>query len=179
MKQHNTERLSALADGELKGINRWLARRHVRHCPQCATEFARIERVRETLAACPPVVEMSDSADFFWSKIRREIAAREQETISIPMPRLSLADWLQVNRGILATVTSALVVVAGSLLMLQQPNAAHPGAVMVERVDTVIPNTVATPLKGSESDVAVIWVSGLEWTPDLDQMRECFDNIET
>ncbi len=177
MKSHNIERISALADGELKGLSRWLTQRHVRHCPQCADEFARIERVRETLAACPPVVEMSDSADFFWSKVRREIAAREQETISIPMPRLSFADWLQVNRGILATVTSALVVVAGSIVMLQQPT--RSGAVMVERVDTVIPNTVATPLKGAESDVAVIWVSGLEWTPDLDQMQECFDNIET
>jgi anti-sigma factor RsiW len=177
MKQHNTERLSALADGELKGIHRWLAQRHARHCPPCATELARIERVRETLAACPPVVEMSDSAEFFWSKVRRDIVAREHETISIPVPRLSLADWLQVHRAVLATVTSALVVVAGSLFMLQQP--ARSGAVMVERVDTVIPNTVATPLKGADNDVAVIWVSGLEWTPDIEQMQQCFDNIET
>jgi anti-sigma factor RsiW len=179
MKQHNTEKISALADGELKGLSRWLTQRHLRHCPQCAAEYRRVERVRESLAACPPVIEMSDSADFFWSKIRREIEAHEQETISIPMPRLSFGDWLLVHRGALATATSGLMLALATGLMLQFPGAAGPGAVMVERVDTVIPNTVATPLKGADSDVAVIWVSGLEWTPDLDQMKECFDNLET
>jgi len=72
-----------------------------------------------------------------------------------------------------------LMLLLATGVMLQQPRLAGPGAVMVERVDTVIPNTVATPLKGADADVAVIWVSGLEWTPDLDQMKECFDNLET
>jgi len=179
MKSHNTERISALADGELKGLSRWLTHRHVRHCPQCANEYQRLQRVHEILTACPPAIEMSDSADFFWSKVRREVEAHEQETISIPMPRLSLSDWLLVHRAALATVTSSLMVVLATCLMLQQPRPTGPGAVMVERVDTIIPNTVATPLKGTDSDVAVIWVSGLEWTPDLDQMKECFNNIET
>lgn len=179
MKSHNTERISALADGELKGLSRWLTQRHVRHCPQCADEYQRVQRVHEVLAACLPTVEMSDSAAFFWSKVRRDIEAREQKTISIPMPRLSLSDWLFVHRAAMATISSGLVVLLGTALMLQQPRPAGPGAVMVERVDTVIPNTVATPLKGADSDVAVIWVSGLEWTADIEQMKECFENIET
>ncbi len=179
MKSHNTERISALADGELKGLSRWLTQRHLRHCPSCAAEFQRITRVREALAACPPVVEMSDSAEFFWSKVRREIEVRESQAISIPMPRLSWRDWLVVHRAALAAVTSGVVLILGLCLMREQSRPAGPGTVMVERVDTVIPNTVATPLKGAESDVAVIWVSGLEWTPDLDQMKERFDNIET
>jgi hypothetical protein len=179
MKSHNTERISALADGELKGLTRWLTQRHVRHCPQCAAEFQRLQRVHEVLTTCPPAVEMSDSADFFWSKVCREIEAREQETISIPMPRLSFGDWLMVHRAALATISSGLVVLLGTALMLQQPRPAGRGDVMVERVDTVIPNTVATPLKGADGDVAVIWVSGLEWTADIEQMKECFENIET
>jgi hypothetical protein len=109
----------------------------------------------------------------------REIEAREQETISIPMPRLSFGDWLMVHRAALATISSGLVVLLGTALMLQQPRPAGRGDVMVERVDTVIPNTVATPLKGADGDVAVIWVSGLEWTADIEQMKECFENIET
>jgi hypothetical protein len=161
MKSHNTERISALADGELKGLTRWLTRRHMRHCPQCAAEFQRLQRVHEVITACPPAVEMSDSADFFWSKVRRDIEARDQETISIPMPRLSLADWLMVHRAALATITSGLVVLLSTAVMLQQPSPTGPGAVMVERVDTVIPNTVATPLKGADADV------------------ECFENLET
>jgi len=179
MKQHNTERLSALADGELKGLSRWLAQRHVRHCPQCAAELQRVERVRQTLAACPPIIEMSDSADFFWSKVKRDITTREPQTVFIPVPRLSLADWLLVHRGALATATSGLMVALLTGVMLQQPHSAGPGTVLVERVDTVIPNTVATPLKGAESDVAVIWVSGLEWTADLDEMKQRFENSET
>lgn len=179
MKPHNTKRISALADGELKGWSRWWTRWHLRRCPRCAAEFQRIERVREALRTCPPRVEMSDSADFFWSKVRREIEAREREELYIPMPRLSLADWLLVHRSALAVATSGLMLALATGLMLQPPRPSRGGVVWVERVDTVIPNTVATPLKGADSDVAVIWVSGLEWTENLDQMKECFEKMET
>jgi len=179
MKRHNTEKISALADGELKGLSRWWTQRHLRRCPRCAAELQRIQRLRQTLAACPPLIEMSDSADFFWSKVRREIEARAPQTLYIPVPRLSVGDWLLLHRGALATVACGLMVALGTIVLLHTSVSAGPGTVMVERVDTVIPNTVATPLKGPDSDVAVIWVSGLEWTADLEEMKRRFENADT
>ena len=95
------------------------------------------------------------------------------------MPRLTIGDWLLVHRGALAGVASALVAAVGVWFQLQIGQLTGRGDVIVECVDTVIPNTVATPLKGKDADVAVIWVSGLDWTPDLEQMRKHFDDIES
>ena len=72
-----------------------------------------------------------------------------------------------------------VIAAAGVWFNLAQPMFPQRGDVIVERVDTVIPNTVGTPLKGKDSDTAVIWVSGLEWAPDLEQMKEHFDNLDT
>ena len=94
MKPHNTERISALVDGELHGLRRWLAGRHLRACPDCAAEFRRAQQVRKMLAANPVSSAMTDSAEFFWSKVKREIEHRGAERVTIPVPTLRLADWL-------------------------------------------------------------------------------------
>ena len=70
MKMHNTELLSALADGELKGIRRMLAEHHLKGCAVCAVEYRRLNRVRAMLHENQPTAQMSDSADFFWSKVK-------------------------------------------------------------------------------------------------------------
>ncbi len=177
MKNHNTEKLSALADGELRGLSRWLTRRHLRHCSQCAAELQRIERVRATLAACPPVVEMSDSEEFFWSKVRREIERRGAQTESVAMPRLTLADWLRVNQAAWVSATAALVAACGLWITMDSPvGIKHHGVVIIEEAETGIPNAAVTPLKGASSDVGVIWLTGLDWVPDMDDMKQLLND---
>lgn len=176
MKNHNTERLSALADGELRGISRWLTRRHLRHCASCAAELERIERVRAALAANRPVVEMSDSAEFFWSKVRREIEARGAQTERVPVPQLSWGDWLRVNQAVWVPVTAALVAVCG-LWLTMGPTApmTRRGVVTIEEAETGVPNAMATPLKGTTPDVGVIWLTGMDWAADMDDMKRLLE----
>ena len=177
MKNHNTEKLSALADGELRGLNRWLTQRHLRHCPHCTAELQRIERVRAALAACPPVVEMSDSAEFFWAKVHREIESRGAQTESVAMPRLTLADWLRVNQAAWVSATAAIVAACGLWMTMDSPvRIKHRGVVTIEGAETGIPNAAVTPLKGASSDVGVIWLTGLDWAANMDDMKQLLND---
>ena len=50
---------------------------------------------------------------------------------------------------------------------------------MVVRADTAIPDTAATPIQGQDSDVTVIWVTGLPWTPNMTEMKTVFADLDT
>jgi anti-sigma factor RsiW len=180
MKAHNSELISALVDGELKGVRRWLVQRHVNRCASCATDYRRLQQVREMLAANPVTLAMSDSPEFFWSKVKREIQAREVQTADVPVPAPNWSDWLGQHRYAFATAAT-LVVAVGLVFALQTPRKADGPVVIiaspvaqVEHASTFIHNTVVTTFDATESEPAVIWVSGLPWTPDMTEMKTHF-----
>lgn len=175
MNRHNSEWLSALADGELRGLRRWWTARHVRHCAECAAEYRRLLAVRELLAANPAKPVMGESADFFWSKVKREIQTREGQRIEVPVPRLNWSDWLGQHQAAFAT---AAVILVAALWMVGTYRRTLPVA-SVGEVATAIPNTTATPVSSSDSDVPVIWVSGLPWTEDMTEMQTLYANLDT
>ena len=176
MKLHNSELISALVDGELKGLRLWRVKRHIGRCAPCAGEYRRIQRVREMLAAgaVPPV--MSDSPEFFWSKIKREIRNTTPARQS---------NWLVEHRFALAGAVSVLCVTIGIILVLPSRAPSHTASApiieapvaSVEHASTLIPDTVATSFEGTAADPAVIWVSGLPWTQDMTEMKTHFAQL--
>lgn len=182
MNRHKTELTGALLDGELKGLRRWLAVRHIRNCPVCATEYRQQRHARRVLCANPPTAQMSDSPRFFWSKVKDEIQRRGDEPITVPTPRLTVADWLSQRGLALASVTAAAVAALGVLWFAQSRRPApspvvavtKPEQAKVEIVATVLPHTVATVVRVPDSEAPVIWVSGLTWTPDMTEMKTHF-----
>lgn len=186
MNTHNTERISALADGELKGIRRFLAERHLHGCATCAAEYQQIKRVRQMLQDNPPTAQMSDTAEFFWSKVKRGIEQRGDEPVEVPMPGLSLGDWLGQRRFVLAGVAAVVVAMIGALWLLPgRPVEPGPvghfvpnGFAKVDKVSTPIPETAVTAFDSQEANATVIWVSGLPWTADMDEMKNQFENLE-
>ena len=189
MKLHNPEFVGALLDGELKGLRRVLVQRHVRRCALCAAEYRHLRHVREMLAANPPHAQMSDSPEFFWSKVKREIRARGDQRVELPTPQLNPFDWLGQHRYAFASVTAALVAVIVMIWMTQArrttptPTVAAATTLIpratVEHVSTAIPDTVATAVDTEDRDVTVIWVSGLPWTPNMTEMKTVFANLDT
>jgi anti-sigma factor RsiW len=186
MKAHNPELISALVDGELTGFRRWLTQRHLNRCALCAAEYRHLVHVRQMLAANPAISPMSDSPEFFWSKVKREIRAREGQTAHIPMPTLSLSDWLGQHRYAFAAVVTALVVVVGLTFAARAPRPAPAPVVIiqipvttVEHASTLIPNTVATAIETKDAEPAVIWVSGLPWTPDMNELKTQFAQLDS
>ena len=95
---HHTDIVSGLLDGQLTGIRLWLARRHVSVCPLCAAEYRRQRHVRDMLHANPPAAAMSDSPEFFWSKVKAEIQRRGTERVEAPMVDEEQADQNKEDR---------------------------------------------------------------------------------
>jgi predicted anti-sigma-YlaC factor YlaD len=189
MKPHNPELVGALLDGELKGLRRVLVQRHVDRCALCAAEYHSLHRVREMLAANSSHAQMSDSPEFFWSKVKREIQARGDQRVELPGPQLSAFDWPGQHRYALATMTATLVAVIALIWMIQARRPAPTPVIVtvalpipratVEHVSTAIPDTVATTVDTKDTDVTVIWVSGLPWTPNMTEMKTVFANLDT
>ena len=183
---HNTESVAGLLDGELKGLRLWLAKRHISACPVCALEYRHQQRVRRLLRANPTAAAMGDSAEFFWSKVKTEIQRRGEESIEVPLPRLALADWLRQHQFATAV---ALVIAAGSAVWFMQtvrraPEvtasvAAPAGFAEVEQLKTPVPHSAATTFDSEDAGVTVIWVTGLPWTPDMNEMKTQFANLDT
>ena len=182
MSRHQTETISGLLDGELKGVRRWVALRHVRACPICAAEYRRQRHVRRMLQANPSAIQMSDSADFFWSKVKAEIKNQSEKRPTAGL----LPDWLW--RYPFALPAGAMVAVVVLCMFWLNRTPARPTSPIpstpasfakIERLKTAIPNTAATPLQTDDSQVTVIWVSGLPWTPNMNEMKTEFANLDT
>jgi anti-sigma factor RsiW len=172
MNGHQKESVSALLDGQLTGLRRWLVHRHVNRCVICAAEYRRQRHVRELLAANLPAAQMSDTPEFFWSQVKRQIEASRPQNLTIPVPRLGLADWIQLHQSRIATVAAALVTAAG-LFWAMQPRAMT--YAKVEDVYTLLPNTEATAYTTADDGTSVIWVSGLPWASDMSEMKSQLD----
>src|SRR5258706_2083859 len=119
MRHHDTTLVTGLVDGQLKGLRLWLAKRHLNSCPVCALEYRHQQHVRRLLQANPPSVAMSDSAEFFWSKVKKEIQRRDEESVEVPLPRLSATDWLRRHQFAMATATALVVAACGAVWFMQ------------------------------------------------------------
>jgi len=186
MNVHHSEFISALVDGELKGLRRWMVRRHVSRCAACAAEYRHFRHVREMLAANPVTPVMSDSPEFFWSKVKRGIEASEGQTANVPVPVLSWSDWIGQHQFAMASAVTTLLVAGGLALMLRpSPTPAgrvaiiQPPVATIEHASTLIQDSVATSFDSTDSEPAVIWVSGLPWSPDMTEMKIRFAQLNT
>ena len=186
MSHHNTEAVTGLLDGQLKGVRLWLVKRHVSTCPVCAAEYRHQQHVRRMLQANPPVAAMSDPPEFFWSKVKAEIQRRGGERVEAPMPKLAWSVWLAQHPLVITTAVLVLVAAFGMLVQTfrRTPSvrfsvSKHPSFAEVEELKTAIPNTAATMFDSEDAGVTVIWVSGLPWTRDMNEMKTEFANLDT
>jgi anti-sigma factor RsiW len=163
MKTHNSELVGALIDGELKGLRLWLAKRHIGRCAICAAEYRHVVHVREMLKANPVQPVMSDSADFFWSKVKREIQAGSNQTARVPVPRLSLADWLSQRREVMIGGATVLVAAVALVVAVGLTRASNKKLARMETSTTVFDT--------DDGDSTVIWVTGLPWSKDMNDMQ--------
>jgi anti-sigma factor RsiW len=185
---HNTESVTGLLDGELKGLRLWLTKRHISTCPVCALEYRHQQHVRRLLQANPPAVAMSDSPEFFWSKMKSEIQKRGEEPVEAPQPRLTSADWFRQHQFAMATAAALVIAVCGMVWFIQtvrrapEVTASVPtpaSFAQIEQLKTPVPHSAATSFDSEDANATVIWVTGLPWTPDMNEMKTQFANLDS
>jgi len=178
MKRHSTEQITALVDGELRGVRRWLTRRHAAQCPVCALEYRRQRQIRVWIASHSRTVKMEDSPEFFWSKVRAEIEQHGNAPVAMPTPRLNLPDWLRQHETVLVVAATAVLLLL-SVPWWLQPHSEPVVLAKVERVETPLPDTAATVLRTGDDEVAVVWLSGFPWSEDMEEMKTRLNNLKT
>lgn len=188
MNEHDTQLVSGLLDGELKGFRLWLAKRHVDKCPVCAAEYRQQQRVREMLRANPPATAMSDSPEFFWSKVKADIQRQGDKRAEASMPALTFGDWIRQHQMAVATAMALVVAIVAVPWLVPSGTrktvavntaAVSPGFARVEQIKTPIPQTAATSFDSEDAGVSVIWVTGLPWTHDMNEMKTEFANLDS
>jgi anti-sigma factor RsiW len=182
------ELISAYVDNELRGGDVRVVKEHLSECPICAAQYRHVVHVRRMLQENPPQVEMTDSHDFFWHKVKSEIESDKTRAEPVTMPRLSFADWFYLHQTAVTRFVSATAVVVVTLVavgvsqrIFESGNSQPLNLVVasvppqITNLDTpFLPHTVATvvdPSRSKQSDVTVIWVSGLPWAKDLTELQ--------
>jgi hypothetical protein len=205
MKGHEHETISALLDGELSRRQRRRVLHHLRACPDCTGEYRRQRGVRRLLRSTAAAPAMPLSGDLFWTRVRGAIqqAAVDADPSFAPAPPApATRDWAGGARWAWATVAVAAVVVVvglGVFWQHQPPAPAAPGQVAiappppprtgpppapqpvyaeVERAATVLPNTTVSTFDAKQAGVTVLWVDGLPWTPDMNEMQTLYANLD-
>jgi anti-sigma factor RsiW len=182
------ELISAFVDNELRGNDVRTVKDHLSHCPICAAEYRHVVHVRRMLQENPPQVDMTDSHDFFWHKVRSEIEASDNKVEQVIMPRLSIADWFSQHQTAVTRFVSATALIVVTLVALgvsqrmfrsgdNQPQTVAVAVTAPEISDVntpLVPHSVASVLespRSDRSDVTVIWVSGLPWVKDMTELQ--------
>jgi hypothetical protein len=177
MNHPKPELIGALLDHQLAGMKRRRIVRHVRACPLCAQEYRLQRRVRQLIRENVASPQMSDSTDFFWSKVKAGIQVRGGESFTAEPARLSFLDWMGTHRPILVSVAAGSVVLLG--LFIASRSARVPprnldNSPVVQHASVSLPNTAVSIVGESEPDVTVIWVSGLPWTKDMTEQKTVY-----
>jgi anti-sigma factor RsiW len=177
MNHPKPELIGALLDHQLAGMQRGRVVRHIRTCSPCAQEYRLQRRVRRLIRENVASPQMSDSPDFFWSKVKAGIQARGDESFIAEPARLSFLDWIGTHRPVLASVAAGVVVVLGLFMATRSarvPPRNLDNSPVVQHASVSLPNTAVSIVGESEPDVTVIWVSGLPWTRDMTEQKTVY-----
>lgn len=165
-------RLGAFQDGELGAATRLRTAAHLERCPDCAAELAELARLRAGLTVEAPEPPQA-VWDAFWPQVRarltvREPASRRGWDAVFPAPRFVLASAAAAALALIAVLApwqrapvSEGPRVAGSLA----PSEGRvTRAVVVQSVETALPDSSVMVFTNPETEVTVVWVFGLERT---------------
>ena len=136
-----------LPEGEASRIANWLARDR-----EAAALAEELRNTRSALAGFEAGIQVPESREFFWSKVRREIARLET-----PAPKPAPTPFYALLRRFLLPASAlALVLIGGVVLTL--PNGPF-GRTAAAGIETALADSGAFTYRDYSAGTTLVWLS--------------------
>ena len=154
MNEAQQLKLQALLDGELpereaREILAWTQRDGA-----AAALLAELKNTRQALAKSEPHLSVSESREFYWSKIEREIQRLEPRATGFSI-------LARLRRRLLPASALATVVIAGMIAHFNAPQAVVENVADADAtsVETTLANSDATTYRDANEGTTLVWFS--------------------
>jgi anti-sigma factor RsiW len=157
MTKEQQLKLQAYLDGELsesqaREILAWTQRDG-----EAALLLAELKNTRQAMAGAAPQMKVSESREFYWSKIAREIQRPEPQRISVPDGSL----FAVLRRFLLPASALATLVIAGLFAHFNNPKLGLESVADADTptVETAMADSDATTYRDASEGTTLVWFS--------------------
>jgi anti-sigma factor RsiW len=145
-------KLQAFLDGELPAAEASQVTNWVAGDREAAALLEELRNTREALAGFEAGMQLPESREFFWSKVRREIQRLERPALeSTPAPVFAV-----LRRFLVPAFALALVVVVGGVLVRQ---AGPIGGMASPEIETALADAGAFTYRDYAAGTTLVWLS--------------------
>ena len=157
MTQEQQLKLQAFLDGELpereaREVLAWTQRDR-----DAATLLAELKNTRQAMAGAAPQMKLTESREFYWSKIAREIQRLELQRT--PVPDVSL--FAVLRRFLVPASAVAVLVIAGLFAHFNTPKLGLESVADADAptVETTLADSDATTYRDASEGTTLVWFS--------------------
>lgn len=173
--EHTLElELQAWVDGELSAKDASRVAALVEANPEALALAGELRMTKAFVSANEPEAKLTDSRDFYWSKVRREI--ERGETVR---PAASGLDWQSLWRR-LSTPLSGLALVAvlalGSFNLLRQPGVEELAGHHMIEVEDLSEDIGSISYKSQSENMFVVYLYSKDQSEQGSEASETFDD---
>jgi anti-sigma factor RsiW len=118
--------------------------------------FDELKGTRRVLAANEPEIEVPESREFYWSKIRRELERLEREPQVRPQRVWGIARWLRLALPVCAVLVFAVVMLHRSAFA---PGPGSPLFAVGDEIETPLEELNSFTFRSESARMTVVWVS--------------------
>ncbi len=145
-------KLQAHLDGELAPDEAREVVARLQRDVEARALFDKLKGARRLLAAHEPGLQVPESREFYWSRIRREIERVEREPEPRPHPAWHVGRWLR-----LALPAAAALLFAA--LLLHRSVASAPLFAVGDEIETPLEERDSFTFRSESAHMTVVWVS--------------------
>jgi anti-sigma factor RsiW len=136
-----------LPEGEASTMADWLARDR-----EAAALLEELRNTRGALAGFEAGIQLPESREFFWSKVRREI-----ERLDTPAPKTAPTPFYALLRRFLVPASALALVLVGGVV-LTRPNAPF-GRAATTGIETALADSGAFTYRDYSAGTTLVWLS--------------------
>jgi anti-sigma factor RsiW len=144
--------LQAHLDGELTGREMQQVAALLESDADARALFSELQQTRTLLKGNEPEFRLSESREFFWSKIEREIEKLDAEPASSPA-----TPWVSFVRRHLAAIGGLTVATALVMFAVFQMNIVSPS--MLEEIDNPLDDVGTFSFRSESQKMTLVWIS--------------------